>query len=100
MTYPSRESAPRGRLRPAPGAGGPCARSAAPCLRRGIEDSEPNSIREVLLAELRDDLRRDRQVDDVVEGEVLLDLAEVLLALDRAFDVLLRHALVLRPGFR
>src|SRR2546428_4379730 len=55
-------------------------------------------IGEVLLAELRDDLLRDREVNDVVERERLLDLAEVLFALDRALDVRLRHALVLRPG--
>src|SRR5919198_289154 len=56
------------------------------------------SIRKVLdPPELLDDLLRDRQVDDLVEGEVLGDLPEGLLARDGAFDVLLRHALVLRP---
>src|SRR5216684_7894564 len=56
------------------------------------------SVREVLhRTELRDDLLGDRQIDDVLELHVLRDLAEVLLALDRALDELLRHALVLRP---
>src|SRR5438067_3037504 len=58
------------------------------------------SIREVLHpTELLDDLLRDREVDELVEGEVFRDLAERLLARDRALDVLLRDALVLRPGF-
>src|SRR6267142_4227487 len=61
----------------------------------------PGSIREVLHAsELIDDLLDEREVGDVLELQVLGDLAEVLLALDRALDVRLQQALVLRPGLR
>src|SRR2546430_10878303 len=56
------------------------------------------SVREILDAsELVRDLLRDREVGHVRELEVLRDLAEVLLALERALDVRLRYALVLRP---
>src|SRR5438105_4562176 len=76
-------------------------RSPQACVRStSFIGRKPNSsVREVLLAELRDDLGRDRQVDHVRESQVLLDLSEVLLALDRALDIRFRHALVLRPGF-
>src|SRR5713226_2929994 len=68
-------------------------RSPHGCVR---STSFPRSIREVLHpTELLDDLLRDRQVDELVEGEVLGDLAERLLARDRALDVFLRYALVL-----
>src|SRR5207302_9827121 len=57
------------------------------------------SVREVLhAAELVGHLLRDRQIEDVSSLHVLRDLAELLLARDRAVDVGLRHALVLRPG--
>src|SRR6266849_10668949 len=59
----------------------------------------PRSIREVLHAsELIHDPLDDRQVGDVLELQVLGGLAEVLLALDRAFDVRLEQTFVLRPG--
>src|SRR3979490_2234066 len=56
-------------------------------------------IREVRHAsELVHDLLHDGEVGDVLELQVLGDLAEVLLALDRAFDVRLQETLVLWPG--
>src|SRR5919201_3015337 len=59
------------------------------------------SVGEVLHAsELLDDLLGDGEIHDVGELQILRDLAEVALALDRAFDVRLRHTLVLRPGLR
>src|SRR5438552_13923610 len=71
-------------------------RSPHGCVR---STSFTRSIREVLHpTELLDDLLRDREVDELVEGEVFRDLAERLLARDRTFDVLLGNALVLRPG--
>src|SRR6266567_8858045 len=70
-------------------------RSPHGCVR---STSFTRSIREVLHpTELLDDFLRDGEVDDLVEGEVLGDLAERLLAGDRALDVLLRDAFVLRP---
>src|SRR5947208_7337355 len=57
------------------------------------------SIRKVLHpTQLVNDFLRDRKVDELVEGEVLRNLAERLFARHRAFDVLLRDALVLWPG--
>src|SRR2546423_10085884 len=71
-------------------------RSPHGCVR---STSFTTSIREVLHpSQLVDDLLRDRKVDELVEGEVLRDLAERLFARHRAFDVLLRHALVLWPS--
>src|SRR2546421_5031871 len=73
-------------------------RSPHGCVR---SMSFTRSIREILHpTQLLDDLLRDREVDELVEGEVLGDLAERLLARDGALDVLLRHALVLRPCLR
>src|SRR6266508_6767178 len=73
-------------------------RSPHGCVR---STSVVMSVREVrLAAELRYDPLHDGQVDDVLELQVLADLAEVLLTLDRAFDEALRHALVLRRGLR
>src|SRR5882762_7186353 len=61
----------------------------------------PRSVREVGHAsELLHDLLDDGEVGDVLELEVLGDLAEVLLALDRAFDVRLQQTFVLWPGLR
>src|SRR5258707_14011031 len=61
----------------------------------------PSSIGKVLHApELLHDLLHDGEVRDVLKGHGLRDLAEVLLALDRAFDVRLQQALVLRPRLR
>src|SRR5436190_2382424 len=71
-------------------------RSPQGCVR---STSFRMSVREVLHpSELVRDLLRDGEVGDVGELQVLRDLAEVLLALERALDVGLRHALVLRPG--
>src|SRR5216683_6944669 len=56
------------------------------------------SIWEILHAsELIDDLLHDGEVGDVLELQILRDLAESLLARDRALDVGLEKAFVLRP---
>src|SRR5882672_10561981 len=56
------------------------------------------SVRELLLAELSDDAVREREVDDLVERDGLVDLLVVEKALHRSLDVLPHHHLVLRPG--
>src|SRR6266568_5276047 len=64
-----------------------------------VMSTVPGSVREVLhTSELIHDPFHDGEVGDVLELQVLRDLAEVLLALDRAFDVRLQQTLVLRPG--
>src|SRR5437899_3193711 len=70
-----------------------CVRSTSRVMR-GVT----RSVRPVLLAELGNDLRRERQVHGVRERDRPIDLFEVEEAPDRTLDVLLRDPLVLRPG--
>src|SRR5436309_4982656 len=69
-------------------------RSPHGCVRSTSFITRSSSIREVLHAsELLHDLLHDGQIGDVLERHGLGDLAEVLLALDRAFDVRFQQAL-------
>src|SRR5882672_1137532 len=56
------------------------------------------SVGELLLAKLEDDAVREREVDDLVVRDGLVDLLVIEKALHRSLDVLPHHHLVLRPG--